>query len=248
MNIEEAIHRLSKDAAAHGESVTVREAAAKTGGVPVYSDMGGTLVLSATGEVLHYDPETRNAKVVSDPRWRKAAMKKAASRFPELIELAPTRPHDATQCAACNGQGVLLGSVDCAACMGVGWIEHSQLDENLRQLFAFTAGQPGQPPMPASILIAELKPEEFEGGRPRLREVNLRTPQEYAARFNELLCMGFAWLNVNYCGVLRGHGLVLIDYRRSPAQRKGPTSVNYSGPPKLVADAEWDALAYVVLA
>ena len=60
--------------------------------------------------------------------------------------------------------------------------------------------------------------------------------------------MGFAWLNMNYCGILRGSGLVLIEYPRGPAGKKGPTSVNFSGPPKLVADAGWDALAYVTLA
>jgi hypothetical protein len=119
------------------------------------------------------------------------------------------------------------------------------LDEKLRQLFALVAGGPDQPPTPTSILIAELKPEDFEGSRPRVREENLRTPKEYEARFMELLDSGFAWLNMSYCGVLRGHALVIIEYPKSAARAKGGTSVNYSGPPKVVANAGWDALAYV---
>ncbi len=121
------------------------------------------------------------------------------------------------------------------------------LDENLRQLFRFMRGGPRQPPPPASVLIAELGPDDFEGGPPRIREKSLRTPTEYEARFTALLGSGFAWLNMSYCGVLRGHALVLIECPRDVARGKGATSVNFSGPPKLVADAGWDALAYVIL-
>jgi hypothetical protein len=121
------------------------------------------------------------------------------------------------------------------------------LDENLRQLFAFVAVGPEQPPTPKSILIAELKQEDFEGSRPRIRDEKLQTPSEYEPRFRQLMEMGFAWVNMNYCGVFRGSGLVLIEYPRDVARAKGATSVNFSGPNRLVADAGWDALAYVIL-
>lgn len=119
------------------------------------------------------------------------------------------------------------------------------LEENLDRLFQFVSGGPDQPPLPTSVLIAELKPEDFEGSRPRVREENLRAPKEYEARFAELLDSGFGWLNMNYCGVLRGHALIIIEYPKSSTRTKGVTSVNYSGPPKVVANAGWDALAYV---
>jgi hypothetical protein len=121
------------------------------------------------------------------------------------------------------------------------------LDEKLRQLFQFVCDGPGKPPSPQSVLIAELKPEEFVIGPPRVKQESLRTPEEYEARFQELLDAGFAWLNMNYAGAFRGQGLVLIEYPRSVARSKGRTSVNFSGPPRLVADAGWDALAYVIL-
>jgi hypothetical protein len=121
------------------------------------------------------------------------------------------------------------------------------LADHLRQLLARMSGRPDQPPTPSSILIAELRPGDCDGGRPRIRQANLRTPEEYEPRFRELLGMGFGWLNMNYSGTLRGQGLVLIEYPRSPAQRTGTTWVAYSGPPKLVAAAGWDALAYVVV-
>ena len=121
------------------------------------------------------------------------------------------------------------------------------LIEKLDQLFERMSGGHGQPPSPTSILIAELKPEVFVPGRPRLREDQLRSPEEYEIRFQQLMEAGLAWLNMNYCGLLRGHALVTIEYPRAVARAKGPTSVNFSGPTRAVADAKWDALAYVIL-
>jgi hypothetical protein len=113
------------------------------------------------------------------------------------------------------------------------------LRENLQELFRYTTGGPNQPASPTSVLLAELKPEDFVPGPPRVREESLRTPEQYEARFQQLIEAGFAWLNMSCCGVFRGHALVTIEYPRNVARAKGRTSVNFSGPPRLVADAGW---------
>jgi hypothetical protein len=123
MTLEDDIRRLAAHAAAHGEPDVVREAAALTGGLPVYSDMGGTLVVSPSREVLVYDHDTRSVKPEDDARWRTLARAKAAKRFPELAELSPVRPHNAMDCTACDGRGVILDSADCGVCMSLGWVE-----------------------------------------------------------------------------------------------------------------------------
>ena len=127
------------------------------------------------------------------------------------------------------------------------------LQDHLRELLRHVCGGPGQPPTPGSLLIAEVAEADVSVvGRLRLRRSQLKTPAEYSARFDELMASDFAWLNMNYCGILEEHGLVMIEYPRQRSVRSGtaavPTSVNFSGPTKLVADAGWDAGAYVMLA
>ncbi|MGH7268968.1 MAG: hypothetical protein ACREJ3_00940 [Polyangiaceae bacterium] len=121
------------------------------------------------------------------------------------------------------------------------------LQDKLAELFRLVSGGEGQAPSPASVLIAELKPGNFVAGRPRIKSEELHTPEAYEARFQQLMSEGFGWINLNYCGLARGAGLVLVNYPRQPAQRKGATSVNFSGPPRRVAVAGWDALAHVTI-
>jgi hypothetical protein len=121
MTLEDDIRRLSRHMAEHAASEFARKAAALTGGVPVYSDMGGTLVVEPTGEVLLFDHDTGTVKSPGEPKWTLAALAKAAERFPELAALAPVRPPDAGTCPACGGSGLIL-SIDCGTCMGLGWL------------------------------------------------------------------------------------------------------------------------------
>jgi hypothetical protein len=122
MTLEGEIRRLSKEVAESDQSIPARQAAERTGGVPVYSDIGGTLVVAPNGDVLHFDPDTESVRPVTEDRWRNLALARAAKRFPELVVLAPLRPPDATTCPACGGLGVVLGSVGCAECTGLGWV------------------------------------------------------------------------------------------------------------------------------
>jgi hypothetical protein len=120
--MNDPIRALSRHLAAHAESPVAREAAEKTGGVPVYSDVGGTLVVTATGEVLEFDSDTGVAETVADPRWRLAALARGARSFGELAAFAPVRPTTASTCPACGGRGIVLESLDCGTCMGLGWL------------------------------------------------------------------------------------------------------------------------------
>jgi hypothetical protein len=79
----------------------------------------------------------------------------------------------------------------------------------------------------------------------------LQTQEQYLSRSEELMTSDFAWVHLTYCGLFEGYGLVLVDYPQQRSKRKGkdpvPTSLNFAGPPRLVADAGWDASAYVTV-
>jgi hypothetical protein len=125
-NVAEALVRLCRDAAnIAGPDIAV-EAAKNTGGLPVQCDMGGVLLLTPLGEVLHYDPERKTAASVTDSKWRTAALVKAARKYPELAALHPARPNDAVVCTQCGGVGRMFGVADCGVCMGTGWLASVQ--------------------------------------------------------------------------------------------------------------------------
>ena len=125
------------------------------------------------------------------------------------------------------------------------------LRDALNELLMRMTGGLDQPPTPRSILVAELRQDHVdERGRPIVRTADLRSPEEYEARFVEILGYGLAWINVQYCGAIGERGLVAIEFRAAESARSPgrAASVNFSGPPTRVAEAGWDALAYVVLA
>ncbi|SRR5690606_14620060 len=118
-----AIRRLSAEAARSETTSELRDSASRTGGVPVYADLGGVLAITAGGEVVRFEPETDEVFVVDDERWRTLAFARASRRFPELSSLKPSRPSLSTTCPQCGGQGIILGGVECGNCFGVGWLE-----------------------------------------------------------------------------------------------------------------------------
>jgi len=121
-NLAEAVERLARDTVNSGLPDVALEAATATGGLPVQWDMGGVLVLTTLGEVLHYDPETRSTRTVTDRRWRTAAVVKASRKHHELGALSPARPINAMTCTQCNGTGKMFDVADCGVCMGAGWL------------------------------------------------------------------------------------------------------------------------------
>jgi hypothetical protein len=74
----------------HAPTEDERLAARLTCALPVYSDMGGMLLIDPEGDVLSYDPDSQEAERETDERWRRRA--KAVAKHPELIDLMPLRP------------------------------------------------------------------------------------------------------------------------------------------------------------
>lgn len=100
----------------------IASAAAQMKALPVYSDFGGTLLISESGEVLERDDESGVTSPVKDRVWFLIALVSAARRFPELSFLQPQRPIAALECTSCSGSGFQMG-VLCGRCGGTGWVE-----------------------------------------------------------------------------------------------------------------------------
>ena len=124
--VHEAIQKL-RDRVLTGEAESFPhevEAARQSGGLPIYSTAGGTLVLMTDGSVSHWDPEDAT---VTNANERSVTLARvvAANRFEELESLLPDRPVGSPDCPTCGGEGA-LGRDDlrvyCGTCMGAGWV------------------------------------------------------------------------------------------------------------------------------
>ena len=120
--MREVVARLSREAALDATAEDMRQAAALTGGLPVYADIGGVILLMPDGAVAYYDTEQRCARAVDDESWRTVAFVRAAKRYPELQGLHPARPMDACVCPQCAGAGEVVAGVGCGKCLGTGWV------------------------------------------------------------------------------------------------------------------------------
>jgi hypothetical protein len=98
-----------------------RAVAMLTGGLPVYSDIGGTLAITSDGRLLRHVDDTGEVVEEVDERWQTLAFISAAERYPELAELRPSGSERAVPCGDCGGTGRLIGNVRCAECLGLGW-------------------------------------------------------------------------------------------------------------------------------
>lgn len=121
------------------------------------------------------------------------------------------------------------------------------LSEQISRLLVLFTGAPGQPPTPASVLVAEAGAGDFDrAGRPVLSRALLRTPAEYEGRFAELQGGRYSWINLTLLGLLDGVGLVLIEVPSIEAS-VAATPLNLSGPSNAVAASGWDVTPHVVL-
>jgi hypothetical protein len=94
-----------------------RDMAVQFGGLGVYGDIGGALVLRPDGSVLSVGWDDEVASEPS-PGWRVIALAAASYWYPELAALAPERPPTARPCWKCGGPG-------CESCFGMGWLPDS---------------------------------------------------------------------------------------------------------------------------
>ena len=123
MALDDEIRRMSAEVANSSQSEDWRKAARSTGGIPVYADIGGILIVASPSRVLRFDLDTERTEEVTDPRWRSVAFARAARQFPSLSTLMPQAPQSARQCDACGGAGSFRAGVPCGTCSGLGWIE-----------------------------------------------------------------------------------------------------------------------------
>ena len=104
----------------HATTHIFREVARRTGGLPVYGDIGGCLVLAPDGQVIGYDLNDEAVAPVTDPSWIRVACITAAEKYPALAGLKPVGDR---LCDACAGTGrVLDGQARCGECNGGGWL------------------------------------------------------------------------------------------------------------------------------
>jgi len=114
----------------------------------------------------------------------------------------------------------------------------SRLNEALAQLDSFLEGQ-GIARQRSGTLLFEIDRRvrlEAEAGaaiRVHIPAGTLIPPSQYQVRFDELLGLGYAWLNLSCYGFVGETMVVAVELPRTPAGRVGiATSINFSGPPK----------------
>jgi hypothetical protein len=120
-----AIRRLSAEAARAAKWDWEREAAARTGGLAVWSSIGATLVVTPEGTVLSIHHDDGTIREESNAGWIRMALVLVARKDPALRSWAPVRPEDARVCTACAGVGTItqFGVVlECGTCFLTGWL------------------------------------------------------------------------------------------------------------------------------
>ena len=105
----------------------IKSIALRAGGLPVYCDIGGCLMITPQGVVLEYDWNDGTFAPTKEDHWRKTAQARAAEEFEELRALRD-RPAGAQDCKACQGTGKLGNPLvakhsRCAECGGLGFEE-----------------------------------------------------------------------------------------------------------------------------
>ncbi len=116
------------------------------------------------------------------------------------------------------------------------------LANELQRLLDFLRKQGHQLPT-TRLRIVEV-PHNFPvdtEGRIRVHYGDLREPQDYEARFEELLAAGFPWLNVSCYGVLDQALVIAIEVPAPPLRPATRTSLNFSGPIAKVLNHGWSA-------
>lgn len=73
---------------AHASPIS-RDAATRTGGLPVYADMGAVLVLTPDGEVLQLAHEGNVITRVTETSWIEVALAAAAEQYKQFASLRP---------------------------------------------------------------------------------------------------------------------------------------------------------------
>lgn len=121
-DLKAEVERLIGETLREGSAVGNAMLARATGCLPIYSDMGGELVISPNLDVLEYQVDDDILLSVADERVRSIVLVRAARRYPTLAALEPPRPKDAVVCSACHGTGEIVPRAWCAVCRSLGWL------------------------------------------------------------------------------------------------------------------------------
>ena len=120
-----AIRQLIAEYVAGMEDDVAHAATRRVEALPVYSDVGGSLLLAPNGDILCLPTDSHGPPTLErDPQWQLVARVKAAEKYPQLKALLPIRDDQSVQCHSCNGSGaVSVGGVSltCGKCRGLGW-------------------------------------------------------------------------------------------------------------------------------
>jgi hypothetical protein len=92
--------------------------------LPIYGDLGGTIAVTDSGELVLYNWESQTVAPVEEDLWVDVARASLVRHYPEFIDLLPERPMHSTVCSNCGGSGWMMqGRLFCRRCRGLGWLE-----------------------------------------------------------------------------------------------------------------------------
>lgn len=98
----------------------------------------------------------------------------------------------------------------------------------------------GLHPPSKDVRIVEVSQVNPGDGTFHVRQEDFRRPSDYEMRFDELLQAGYPWLNISCYGIHDGCLVVAIELPSPRSLHPGcPTSVNLSGPSRIVLDRDW---------
>lgn len=113
------------------------------------------------------------------------------------------------------------------------------LATHLRRLLQFLEANHLHPPS-EDIRIVEVGHVNQSDGTFHVRLEDFHSPLDYAIRFDELLQAGYPWLNMSCYGIHDKRLIVAIEVPSARPLRPGcATSVNLSGPSRIVLDSDW---------
>lgn len=122
------------------------------------------------------------------------------------------------------------------------------LDDVLPQLITFLRERT-TPPSSHGLKLFNLN-KHLKGNRKGKLEVSrtdLVAPDEFAAQFDALVASNPAWIHVSCFGLFEGDLVIGFASAAPSARRAQPTSINYSGPPRIVLEHGWDATRFLLI-
>jgi len=115
--IQEALTKFIANPELYGinfeQSPDLRRLAAELKLLPAMLDMGGCFAIRSDGQIFSFLWDSPyDLRPEDDPRIINIVLHQASQRYPELAELKPQKPTDASICSFCKGTGDPLFGMD----------------------------------------------------------------------------------------------------------------------------------------